>query len=180
MIMFTVLPNSSDKARRAVLTVSSREDDAVSDKLHVMQDGAGAAFTAVTFAELQALAAEDNTVNIGQDFVIEGRVLNDNAEGNGAEILNISADLQDRQRAERVLYIQNEDASAGVLVEFETPEDNSAERFDHIRLNLNGMTLTKYPATQKEPLRYELSGARVSNILETAAASMISLSRKRQ
>ena len=74
-----------------------------------------------------------------------------------------------------MIYVQNDDASAGVLVEFKTVEDNTTRRFDNIVLNLKGMTLTKYPATDKEPLRYELAGASVDNVFETKGGSVYDL-----
>lgn len=175
IIIFTALQNSLAEDRKAVIRISSMEDSSVADELHVMQNGAGASFETISFPQLHALASEEDRVVIGRNLVLEGRVINDNSEGNGSETLNISAELQDRQRADRVIYVQNSDASAGVLVEFKTVQDNTSGRFDRIRLNLNGMTLTKHPATAEEPLRYSLSGAELPNILETTGGSLYDL-----
>lgn len=175
LIIFTALQNPLPEGRKAVVRISSREDSSVADELHVVQNGAGASFETISFPQMHALAAVEGRVVISRNLVLEGRVINDNSEGNGSETLNISAELQDRQRADRVIYVQNSDASAGVLVEFKTARDNTSGRFDKIRLNLKGMTLTKHPATAEEPLRYSLSGAELSNILETTGGSLYDL-----
>ena len=174
-LLFNVLQNTTSDTRRAVIKVVSKIDGTLSDELNVAQNGANEEFSLITFPSLHALVAEENTVEITSNLQISGWVINDNSEGNGAEVLNISADLQDTDRSSRVIYVQNDDASAGVLVEFKSVKDNTTRRFDNIVLNLNGMTLTKYPATDKEPLRYELTGASVENIFETKGGSLYDL-----
>lgn len=174
-LLFNALQNTTAEGRRAVIKVVSRVDGTLSDELHVAQAGTGDEYSHITFQSLFAIASEENKVDITSDLLLSGRVINDNSEGNGAENLNISADLQDLDRASRVVYVQNDDASAGVLVEFNTASDNTTRRFDGIVLNLKGMTLTKYPATDKEPLRYELTGAGVDNIFETKGGSVYDL-----
>lgn len=171
-IAFNVLPNASGQGRSAVIKVICKADEDLCDELHVVQDGAGAVYQDLTFDGLHALASEENVVEITSSYVLSGWVINDNSEGNGAEAKNISAELQDTKRPSRVIYVQNDDASAGVMVEFNTVQDNTTERFNHITFNLKGMTLTKHPASEKEPLRYELSGAVVSNIMQTTGGSI--------
>ncbi len=174
-IIFNVLPNASQESRAAVIRITCRADENLYDELHVAQDGSGDVNEDISFVDLHALASEDNEVEITSSLVLTGRVINDNSEGNGSETTNISAELQDMQRASRVIYVQSDDAAAGVLVEFATVEDNTTSRFDHISLNLKGMTLVKHPASEKEPLRYELNGAKVSNIVQTTGGSIYDL-----
>ena len=171
-LTFNVLQNASEQSRSAVIKVTCKADEKLYDELHVVQGGTATVYQELTFDDLHALAAEENIVSITDSYLLSGWVINDNSEGNGAEAKNISAELQDTQRASRVIYVQNDDASAGVMVEFKTEQDNTTERFNHITLNLKGMTLVKYPASEKEPLRYELSGAVVSNIMQTEGGSV--------
>ena len=116
------------------MTVRSSEDPAIEDELHINQEGNSMVFTDVDFSLLKGLSS--SSVLIEENLVLTGRVINDDLQGNGGEDVNISSTLKDSGRSSRVIYLQDDSAMDGVLVEFETAEDNTTSRFDRIRLLL--------------------------------------------
>ena len=174
-VTFTVQPNSSSDVRTARLTAFSASEPDVSAVLNISQPGLSQEMETVGFAELKSMLTEAGSVEIDGSLVIEGRVINDNSEGNGGEILNISSTLKDESRASRIAYIQSDDAKSGLCVEFETADDNTLSRFDRVRLLLKGMTLTRKGGGVSEPVRYELSGAVRASVLETEPGSLSDL-----
>lgn len=177
-VAFTVQPNGSPDVRTARLTAFSASDKNVMDVLNISQPGTSQELETIGFGDLKSMLAEAGSVEIDRNFVIEGRVINDNSEGNGGEILNISSTLKDDSRASRIAYIQSGDAKSGLLVEFVTPDDNTLSRFDRARLLLKGMTLTRKGGGPSEPVRYELGGAVRANVLDTEPGTISDLPAK--
>ena len=176
-VEFNVAGNDGEAVRTAELTVASGSDPSMKAVLHIAQPGIPQTLKSVDFAQLKSMLGEAGSVTIDEELVLEGRVISDNSENNGGENLNISSTLKDDTRASRVVYVQNETATSGLLVEFATVGDNTTARFDRLRLLLKGMTLTRRGGTA-EPVRYELSGATVSNVLETVSGTAGDLPRK--
>lgn len=175
-LVFNVLANNLAEIRSAVITVSAVSDPSLQDILHVNQEGNQMVFTEIDFYTLKGLTASSAVIE--DNLVLTGRVINDDSQGNGSEDLNISSTVKDSGRSSRVAYLQNDAADSGVLVEFETVEDNTTSRFDKIRLLLKGMTLTALGGDAEEPLRYELTGARAVNVLESESGSATDLPAK--
>lgn len=177
-VEFNVSRNDGETVRTAELTVASSSDPSMKAVLHIAQTGISQTLKPVDFAQLKSMLTGQGSIAIEDNLVLEGRVISDNSENNGGENLNISSTLKDDTRSSRVIYIQNEAANSGLLVEFVAAEDNTTARFDRLRLLLKGMTLTRRGGGTDEPVRYELSGASVSNVLETASGTAGDLPRK--
>ena len=177
-LIFDVLANNTSLMRSAVVTVRSSEDPAIEDELHINQEGNSMVFTDVDFSQLKGISSA--SVLIEENLVLTGRVINDDLQGNGGEDVNISSTLKDSGRSSRVIYLQDDSAMDGVLVEFETAEDNTTSRFDRIRLLLSGLTLTCKGGDSEEPLRYELTGATAANVLESESGSISDLPVKKR
>lgn len=177
-VEFNVSRNDGETVRTAELTVASSSDPSMKAILHISQPGISQTLKPVDFTQLKSMLAKAGSVTFEENLVLEGRVISDNSENNGGENLNISSTLKDDTRSSRVIYVQNELANSGLLVEFVTAKDNTTARFDRLRLLLKGMKLTRKGGETGEPVRYELSGATVSNVLETVSGTADDLPRK--
>ena len=90
------------------------------------------------------------SIIIEDDLVLEGVVINDNVQGNGAANSNISGTIQDMTLADRTLYIQSVDATSGICVILDNKEANNTRRYDKVQIYLKGAVLTRKDA----PVRY--------------------------
>ena len=177
-VEFDISRNDGETVRTAELTVASSSDPSMKAILHITQPGISQTLKPVDFTQLKSMLTKAGSVTFEENLVLEGRVISDNSENNGGENLNISSTLKDDTRSSRVIYVQNELANSGLLVEFVTAKDNTTARFDRLRLLLKGMKLTRKGGGTDEPVRYELSGATVSNVLETVSGTADDLPRK--
>ena len=164
-LTFTTTDNAGS-IRRATITAYSLSEPDLRDAVRVSQAGAGDLVT-ISHSELKAMLSKAGSVTIEKDYVLEGIVINDNIQGNGAPNANSSGSVQDLTLADRTLYIQSQDERSGVCLILNTKEDNNTERFDKIRIHLNGLTLTR----KDSPTRYTLTNASGSSILSTVAGS---------
>lgn len=175
-LCFNVSDNNSDKPRTAVISLSCQSDPKVGAQVQIQQLGREMVLKPLSFAALRDMQPLEGTMELEDCFVIEGIVSGDNARGNGGEDLNISASSQDLTLSERTLYIQSADGSLGFRVILDTPQDNIAARYDHIRLMLLGTELK----CSENPLRYDIVSVTRANILslEQGAPSDLPLKEK--
>lgn len=147
-LLFTTTDNP-ETLRQAVIKVSSKEDASIYDELKVSQSGAENLQT-VTHTDIKAMLSESGTLIIEDDLILEGIVINDNLQGNGASNLNVSGSIQDMTLADRTLYVQTEDATSGICVILNNKEENNTCRYDHVKIYLKGAELVR----KDNPVRY--------------------------
>ena len=141
------------------------------DVLQVGQLPAGGVLTSVGFDQLGAIA--DGSLSAG-GLCLEGVVITDNSEGNGAPNANVSPILQDNTLSSRSIYLQARDGSAGVMIVFDKTEDNFTRRYDAVSFLLDGTTVTAY----ENPTRYVITGATRENLAATKAGSSFDVVKK--
>lgn len=170
-LVFSVIENAESHLRTATLTLSSKTDPKARDILQIGQLPAGAALTPVGFDQLAALA--DGTLT-GEGLYLEGVVITDNSEGNGAPNANISPIIQDNTLSGRTIYLQAPDGSAGVMIVFDSEADNFTRRYDAVTFLLDGTTVNAY----ENPTRYVITGATAGNLAATKAGSSFDVVKK--
>lgn len=119
-VEFDISRNDGETVRTAELTVASSSDPSMKAILHITQPGISQTLKPVDFTQLKSMLTKAGSVTFEENLVLEGRVISDNSENNGGENLNISSTLKDDTRSSRVIYVQNELANSGLLVEFVT------------------------------------------------------------
>lgn len=174
-IKFNVLENELPDTRVARIVVTSVSDPSLGDALQVVQLGKDSEITETDFAGVRALLTEAGSLIIEDDLVIAGRNTGDNSQGNGGENVNVSASVQDLTRGGRTAYIQDENGEFGFRVLFDSEEDNILARFEKVTFDLKGTTLIRKGGEYNDPVRYEIEGARASNIIQTAEGSIYDL-----
>lgn len=173
-LKFDVAENWSDTLVRHAVVTLSVSDGSHSGQVHVTQNSKGTEYTVISFAELKGLLASEGSYEFEDHVRLEGVVLNDNVEGNGAENRNISSIIQDLSAASRTLYLSTENGDSGVRVDFDCDTDALADRFDRVTLDLHGMTLARY----ESPVRYILTGASSSSMLSSIAGTGASVTKE--
>ena len=170
-LVFSVIENADETLRRANITLSGKSRPDIRDILQVGQLPAGGALVPVGFDKLGDIA---NGTLSGEGLCLEGVVINDNSQGNGAPNANISPSVQDNTLSSRTAYLQSKDGSAGVMIVFNTVEDNITRRYDSVTFLLDGTTVTAYD----NPLRYVVTGATAGNLAATKAGSSFDVVKK--
>lgn len=164
-LTFMTTDNPED-FRHATITVSSKDDPALSDILKVSQKGAES-LTTVSHAQLKDMLTEEGSITIEDDLVLEGVVINDNLQGNGAANSNISGTIQDMTLADRTLYIQSTDATSGICVILNDKEANNTRRYDKVQIYLKGAVLTR----KDTPVRYMVTSVGAENLIASTSGS---------
>ena len=170
-ITFSFIANTSGESRRATIVARSISDGSLSDVCQVYQLGSGETLSDLGIDALGTLAPSEGDYVVDGAYVIEGIVIGDNAEGNGAPNRNLSPSLQDNTLSDRTVYVQAEDGSAGVKMTFDTVADNILRRYDKVRILLDGLILTRHA----DPACYDLSGLTSASILGAEAGSRYSV-----
>ncbi|MBQ3873603.1 MAG: BACON domain-containing protein [Bacteroidales bacterium] len=170
-LVFSVIENVDETLRTANITLSGKSRPDIRDILQVGQLPAGGALVPVGFDKLGDIA---NGTLSGEGLCLEGVVINDNSQGNGAPNANISPSVQDNTLSSRTAYLQSKDGSAGVMIVFNTVEDNITRRYDSVTFLLDGTTVTAYD----NPLRYVVTGATAGNLAATKAGSSFDVVKK--
>ena len=116
-LVFSVIENADETLRTANITLSGKSRPDIRDILQVGQLPAGGALVPVGFDKLGDIA---NGTLSGEGLCLEGVVINDNSQGNGAPNANISPSVQDNTLSSRTAYLQSKDGSAGVMIVFNT------------------------------------------------------------
>ena len=98
---------------------------------------------------------------------IEGYVISDKDNANVETTPNSAPNATDYGVNARTAYVEMLDGSYGFRLRMQTEEDNTLDRYQYVRLSLNGLTLTK----EADPERYTLSGVTAGHILEQVDGS---------
>lgn len=180
--VFAARENLAAERRGAIITLSA--PDAVgrtmTARLYVSQMANGEVETIpVTVQDVRNMGIDDLDGDgcIRKNYVLKARVLNDNAQGNGAANRNISIIQQDQTLSSRTVYLQSLEPDetgqyCGVQLQFATVEDNSTNRYDLLEINLKGLKLkVNGERGGKVPYHVVLTGAGVVNIISCTGGS---------
>ncbi|MBP3482220.1 MAG: BACON domain-containing protein [Alistipes sp.] len=178
--VFTAASNDTGAERSAAVMFSARNgwDEVCTECIRITQSPRDADYVAVSFADLRGMLNTAGSVVIDSNLMLAGRVVNDNSEGNGGPVPNLTVSLLDTAMADRTVFIQSEDGSSGVKVVFDSAADNNLRRYDAVTLCLRGMTLRRDGGGVDDPVRYTLEGAAECNVLSSSAGSAAAVVRK--
>lgn len=149
-ITFDIKANVSETVRHAIVTVLYEGGQGY---IQITQFSSGSAMQEVQVSELKDLLDTEGEYVVESHLVLEGVVVNDNLENNGAENRIISADNSDMTYADRILYIQSEDGSDGIKLIFSKSCSDIVSRYDRISLDTYGLTLKR----EDNPVRYSIA-----------------------
>lgn len=161
-IRFDVKANVTDIIRHAVITVRY---DGGKGYIQVSQYNAGSAMEEVDVTGLKELLDSEGEYMIESHIVLNGLVINDNLEKNGAENRLISVDNQDMTYADRIIYVQNEEGTDGIKLIFSKSCADLVSRYDRISLDTYGLMLKR----EDNPVRYSISRIPVEALVATSA-----------
>lgn len=153
--------NESDSERTATVAISFTDalGNSVSGTLKVKQ----AMYPVLAeFSEVRALPEGEITL---QKY-IEGFVVSDPESKNIISSPQTAQFMFDRGVNDRTIYVESIDGTYGFCMQFDTAEDNTLERFQRVRIALNGLTLDRVD----DPVSYTITGLTATNILKTWAA----------
>lgn len=160
-VRFDVDANYQDSLRTATIMISSAS---LSGQVCVSQASEKSVWTYAGVNEVKALKTSAGELVINSHILLEGVVLNDDSEGNGAENRNVSSVIQDLSGSSSALYLANDDNTSGIRVDFSSAVYQKVSRFDHVAIDLYGATLTRY----QKPLRYVLSNVSTDAIMASS------------
>lgn len=135
----------------------------------------------VTFEELRALiAGSEGELSIEDDIAISGTVISDCSSPNMAALPmpapKTRPDVSESGPNYRTAYLQNADASLGLMLETTTAEQNNMKRYEKIKLWCKGLTLTK----RSNPERYVLSNVTQEHFVTKVAGTAEEMPKKRR
>lgn len=179
---FMAKENLSEGRRGAIITLSSldRAGREISASLYVSQKALGEeTVIPVTVNEVRTFTVDDldGENRIRKNYVLRGRVINDNSQGNGGAIRNLSIITQDLAQPDRTVYLQSlepdgEGNYCGVQLLFKTPADNTTSRYDLLEINLKGLRFETDGAEGTDvPFHVTLSDASGVNVVSCTGGS---------
>ncbi len=156
---FTISDNMSGDIRNATIKVSY--NGKIVAELPVVQDVYP---VVIPFSQLRgypvgAIAARE---------YIEGYVVSENGSENICQNIQTAQFMYDFTTNAKSAVIESLDGKYGFMLKFDSAEDNTLQRYSKVRINLNGLTLSK----QNEPECYELSGLKAENIVSADEPSV--------
>ena len=181
-LWFSALENMSPSRRGAIISLSAPDKvgRTMLSRLYVSQKAGGEEPTIpIGIDRLKQLTADDldGENRIRKNYVVKGRVINDDLEGNGGPNRNISIITQDRSMSARTVYLQSEQADGsgqyhGIKIIFKSPADNSTSRYDLLEINVKGLIYSRTgEAGTPVPEQLTLSDAGVVNIISCSAGN---------
>ncbi len=156
---FNLSDNMSGDIRNAVVKVSY--DGKVLAELLVTQDVYP---VVIPFSQLRGYA----TGTIATREFIEGYVVSENGSENICQNVQTAQFMYDFTTNAKSAVIESLDGKYGFMLKFDTAEDNTLQRYSKVRINLNGLTLSK----QNDPESYEISGLKAENIVSADEPSI--------
>ena len=181
-LSFTTSDNTGTVQRSATIHLSATDEwgEQSTAQIRINQGTQEDAAQTVTFADLRSLLTGNGSLTIEEPLRLEGDVVNDNSEMNGAQVVNLTVARIDTESSARTAFIQSTDGSYGIRVLFGQAADNTLRRYDRVLLNLQGTTLTREGGSGDEPIRYTLSGLSEGNILSSQAGTRGTVTIKRK
>lgn len=162
-IRFSVAANlSATLLRHASIEIQYEGGRAV---VLVTQFAQGTEVVPSDMASFKSLLEHDGSITLDKHYVLEGIVVNDPASLNGAENRIISVDIPDMAYKSRIVYLQAEDGSGGIKVEFRESCSGVLNRWARISLDTRGLTLVR----ESDPVRYTLKDVPLSAIVSSAS-----------
>ena len=162
-IAFDAQANTSSEARQAEVVVRYGE---WKGSFLIRQCAAGMSIPdKVEISEVKALLDMSGEVTIDAPMMMEGLVINDHSEKNGAANRIVTADVADRTLAEKTLYLQSKDGSAGIKVVFTESCAQMVSRYDRIGIDMTGLVLRREDA----PVRYSIENVPLSAMISSVA-----------
>lgn len=156
---FNVSDNMSGDTRSAVIKVLY--DGKEMAELPVVQDVYP---VVISFGQLRGYAEGA----IATREFIEGYVVSENGSENICQNIQTAQFMFDFTTNAKSAMLESLDGKYGFILKFDSAEDNTLQRYSKVRINLNGLTLTK----QAEPECYELSGLKAENIVSADEPSV--------
>lgn len=149
-ITFDVKANVTENIRHAVVAIVYAGGKGT---IQITQFSSASTMQKMQIRDLKALIDAEGEVMVESHLVLEGIVVNDNIENNGAENRIISADNNEMAYADRILYVQSEDGSDGIKLTFSYSCADLVNRYDRISLDTYGLTLKR----EDNPVRYSIA-----------------------
>lgn len=161
-LQFNLAKNESGATRTADIIVSYTGDDGtpVSATYKVSQT---AYPNAMSFDDLRAMSAG----KISSEKFIEGFVVSDPASANVSQNTQTAQFMFDYTENYRTVYLESTDGTSGVALKFDKKEDNTLNRWEKVRIRINGLTLVK----TTDPVMITLTGLTAESILEISGAA---------
>ena len=162
-IAFDAQANTSSEARQAEVVVRYGE---WKGSFLIRQCAAGMSIPdKVEISEIKALLDVSGEVTIDTPMMMEGLVINDHSEKNGAANRIVTSDVADRTLAEKTLYLQSKDGSEGIKVVFTESCTQLVSRYDLVGIDMTGLVLRREDA----PVRYSIENVPLSAMISSVA-----------
>ena len=165
VLSFDVAENNSEAGRKASIEFELKSEDGSV----TLTPAAPFTIEQTYEADYRLLIPEASgkvTIN-DPNAVFEGYVISDKDNANVETTPNTAPNATDYSVNARTAYVEMLDGSYGFRLQMETEEDNTLCRYDHVRISLNGLTLTK----EADPERYTLSGVTAAHLLERTSGT---------
>jgi len=171
---FTIGENIGDNvARKAVVTFSYEDGwgEKVSDALTITQSGPNSvASEIISFDEMRQIEGL-----VTDNVAVEGYIVSDITYGNASENPHTSKVTIDYTHTNVCAYLESTDGAYGVRLELDSEDDYVFNRYDKVRLNLKGTTISKEGsanAGDNDPVRYAVSDVTAENIATIEGGSV--------
>ena len=119
-----------------------------------------------SFEQVRAMGTEDGTV-IRENIIIEGFVVSDAASGNMGDNEQLTTSYIDYNICKKTIYLESIDGKYGFMLYTSSIDDNVFNRYDRVKLCLNGSTLYK----KSDPEHYYLKNVTSSMIVSSQSGS---------
>ena len=121
----------------------------------------------VDFVSLRSYALVSG-YTVDQDYILEGRVVSNTANGNAGDNTQIDESTIDYSVSRKTVYLQSLDGKYGLSFETASEEDNRFAQGDRVRINLYGTVLYKSIVTDPvmDPEFYYLKNLKYVNVIE--------------
>lgn len=168
-LTFNVKTNEGETPRNASINIAYDDgDETINETVKVTQSPAP---KALDYAVVRAMTPG----TLSSDGFIEGYIISDRTSLNVCTNTQIAQFNFDYEENDRTAYIESTDGKYGFCLKFKTVGDNKLDRYERVKIALNGLELVK----QSNPDRYTLTGVTVDNILEEKTPDMFKIPAKK-
>ena len=171
----------ADKSRRAYIDVyyiDGWENRVVRQIFVSQQTSADVSGDSYTMVDLRAKSSIDGAL-VEEDIIIEGIVVSNKESMNMGENSQTSTITIDYDECLRTIYLESLDGEYGLMLKTKNVEDNVFNRYDKIRLCLNGAKLfTSKVVATNDPLYYWVEEVTSSMVVEIEPGSASDVPKK--
>lgn len=168
-LSFSIDRNQDGAYRSATINVDLSDGSA---DVHAAYQVSQAPNMKLSFEELRALPS-GKLVN---DDILEGFIVSDFTSPNLCSSPQVGQYEFDRSENYRTAYLESEDGMYGVMLKFESADQNIMPQWTKVQVNLNGCTL----ASHRSPARFVLSGLKASSLTALAEPDESAVPAKRR